>query len=379
MTPSGPLAIVALSGGVDSAVAALLLQREGYRVQGLFMSNWEEDEEGYCTAADDYRDARRVCELLDIPLHKVSFAAQYRERVFADFLREYHAGRTPNPDVLCNREIKFGVCFQYARRLGADFFATGHYARITRDGTRHRLFKGSDASKDQSYFLHSIDPVVLPQVLFPIGHLDKTVVRQIARDAVLPVYDKKDSTGICFIGERPFRGFLSHYLPAQPGSIETPEGEVLGHHQGLMYYTLGQRQGLGIGGLARAEEAAWYVAAKDPHRNVLIVVQGAEHPLLYARAMRTELPRWISPVCHDPLRRCSVKTRYRQADQACTVEADETGARVTFDVPQRAITPGQFAVFYANDECLGGAVISQALTGTATRPLAGASRAAMSI
>ncbi|HSD73206.1 MAG TPA: tRNA 2-thiouridine(34) synthase MnmA [Steroidobacteraceae bacterium] len=379
MTPKGPLAIVALSGGVDSAVAALLLQQQGYRVQGLFMSNWEEDEAGYCTAADDYRDARRVCEVLDIPLHKVSFAAQYRERVFAHFLREYRAARTPNPDVLCNREIKFGICREYARRLGAEFFATGHYARLVRDGARHRLLKGCDTAKDQSYFLHSIDPAVLAQVLFPIGHLTKSVVRQIACDAVLPVYDKRDSTGICFIGERPFRTFLSQYLPAQPGAIETEGGEVIGRHQGLMYYTLGQRQGLGIGGRAHGEEAAWYVAGKDPLRNALIVVQGANHPRLFASALRTEPPHWISPLPDRGVLRCSVKTRYRQADQSCTVELDADGARVTFDTVQRAITPGQSAVFYLGEECLGGAVISTAFAGTPVRGFADALPAAMPI
>ena len=360
MPPEQPLVIVALSGGVDSAVAALLLRREGYRVQALFMSNWEEDEAGYCTAAEDYQDARRVCDVLDIALHKATFAAQYRERVFADFLREYQAGRTPNPDVLCNREIKFGVCFEYARRLGATHFATGHYARIARNGERCKLLKGCDPSKDQSYFLNSIDPAVLPQVLFPIGHLDKRAVRQIAREAVLPVYDKKDSTGICFIGERPFREFLSRYLPAQPGFIETATGEVIGRHEGLMYYTLGQRQGLGIGGLAHAAEAAWYVAAKDPARNVLTVVQGSDHPLLHASALRTEAPHWLA---QPPARvlRCAVKTRYRQADQSCTVELDADGTLVTFDRPQRAITPGQSAVFYSDEECLGGAVIARAL------------------
>ena len=379
MTPTGPLAIVALSGGVDSAVAALLLQQQGYRVQGLFMSNWEEDEAGYCTAADDYRDARRVCEVLDIPLHKVSFAAQYRERVFAHFLREYRAGRTPNPDVMCNREIKFGICLEYARRLGAEFFATGHYARLVRDGARHRLLKGCDTAKDQSYFLHSIDPAVLAQVLFPIGHLTKSVVRQIARDAVLPVYDKRDSTGICFIGERPFRTFLSQYLPAQPGAIETEGGEIVGRHQGLMYYTLGQRQGLGIGGRAHGEEAAWYVAGKDPLRNALIVVQGANHPRLFASALRTEPPHWISPAPDRGVLRCSVKTRYRQADQSCTVELEEDGARVTFDTAQRAITPGQSAVFYLGEECLGGAVIANALADTPACGVADALPAAMPI
>jgi tRNA-specific 2-thiouridylase len=379
MSAPGPLVIVALSGGVDSAVAALLLQQQGYRVQGLFMSNWEEDEEGYCTAAEDYHDARRVCEVLSIPLHKVSFAAQYRERVFAHFLREHRAGRTPNPDVLCNREIKFGICFEYALRLGADFFATGHYARCVTEGARHRLLKGSDPTKDQSYFLHSIDPAVLQRVMFPIGHLTKSVVRQTARDAALPVYDKKDSTGICFIGERPFRTFLSHYLPARPGVIETAAGEVVGRHQGLMYYTLGQRQGLGIGGRACGEDAAWYVAAKDIARNVLTVVQGSEHPLLFANALRTETPHWLSPSPPGELLHCAVKTRYRQSDQSCTMEFVKDGARVTFDSAQRAITPGQSAVFYAGEECLGGAVIASAISERVMASAPGALRAAMPI
>ena len=374
-----PLVIVALSGGVDSAVAALLLQQQGYRVQGLFMSNWEEDEDGYCTAADDYRDARGVCEVLDIPLHKVSFAAPYRQRVFEDFLREYRAGRTPNPDVLCNREIKFGACFDYARRLGATFLATGHYARVVSDGTGRRLLKGCDPAKDQSYFLHSIEPAVLAHVMFPVGHLSKNVVRQIARDAVLPVYDKKDSTGICFIGERPFREFLSRYLPARPGFIETARGEVVGRHEGLMYYTLGQRQGLGIGGLPQGQEAAWYVAAKDTARNVLMVVQGSEHPLLYATGLCTERPHWLSPSPRGRTLHCAVKTRYRQADQSCSVEFLDEGARVTFDSPQRAVTPGQSAVFYSGEECLGGAVIAHALADAAVHSSSGAVATAMPI
>ncbi len=373
MAPQSPLVIVALSGGVDSAVAALLLQEQGYRVQALFMSNWEEDEEGYCTAAEDYQDARLICEVLDIPLHKVSFAAQYRECVFDDFLRDYGAGRTPNPDVLCNREIKFGLCFEYARRLGAEYFATGHYARVRSDGQRHRLLRGCDSAKDQSYFLHSIDSAVLARVLFPIGHLTKDMVRQRARDAVLPVFDKKDSTGICFIGERPFQAFLSQYLPAQPGTIETAAGEAVGRHQGLMYYTLGQRQGLGIGGLAGGQEAAWYVAGKDLARNVLIVVQGCDHPLLYTCGLRTGPVHWISPAPEGGCLHCSVKTRYRQRDQSCSVELDACSARVTFQMPQRAITPGQFAVFYADEECLGGAVIECTLadhaSGSAHRAL----------
>src|SRR5688572_13320532 len=277
--------IVALSGGVDSAVAALLLKEQGHRVEALFMNNWEEDETGYCTSAEDFQDARRVCEVLEIPLHRVSFAREYRDRVFEYFLREYAAGRTPNPDVLCNREIKFGACLEYAGRLGADLFATGHYARIASTPTGPRLCKARDANKDQSYFLHGIDPLVLSATAFPLGELPKSEVRSIARRATLPVFDKRDSTGICFIGERPFREFLATYLPARPGAIESEDGRTLGEHQGLMYYTLGQRHGLGIGGRADSPEAVWYVAGKDLERNVLVVVQGHEHPSLLSSAL----------------------------------------------------------------------------------------------
>src|SRR5688572_28429625 len=257
--------IVGMSGGVDSSVAASLLLQQGYDVQGLFMSNWDEDEDGYCTAAEDFQDARSVCEQLDIPLHKVSFAGEYRERVFSYFLDEYRHGRTPNPDVRCNREIKFGVCYDYARRLGAEWVATGHYARVERDATqtRARLLRGLDPNKDQSYFLHAMPGDALARTLFPIGDLEKSEVRRKARELTLPVFDKKDSTGICLIGERPFAQFLETYLPAQPGDIETPDGKKLGVHRGLMYYTLGQRQGLLIGGRSDATEEAWYVAGKD--------------------------------------------------------------------------------------------------------------------
>lgn len=348
--------IVALSGGVDSAVAALLLKEQGFEVQGLFMSNWEEDETGYCTAAEDFQDAARVCEVLDIPLHRVSFAREYRDRVFDYFLTEYRSGRTPNPDVLCNREIKFGACFDYARRLGADLFATGHYARIGRTGAELRLRKAVDSAKDQSYFLHGIDPGVLERTLFPLGEISKSEVRRRARAAALPVFDKKDSTGICFIGERPFRAFLATYLPARPGAIESIDGAWLGEHQGLMYYTLGQRHGLGIGGRADLPEAAWYVAAKDLARNVLVVVQGHDHATLQTTELVTEPVHWLAPrAAHF---RCAAKTRYRQADQLCEVEMVGERARVRFDEPQRAVTPGQFAVFYDGDVCLGGGVIA---------------------
>jgi tRNA-specific 2-thiouridylase len=361
--------IVAMSGGVDSAVAALLLQRQGHDVQGLFMSNWEEDDSGYCTSARDFQDARRVCEVLGVPLHRVNFEREYRDRVFEYFLREYSAGRTPNPDVLCNREIKFGACFDYARRLGARRVATGHYARIVHDGSRHLLCKARDTGKDQSYFLHGIDRGVLPATLFPLGELCKSEVRRIAREAALPVFDKKDSTGICFIGERPFRRFLATYLPARPGRIRSADGREIGEHSGLMYYTLGQRHGLGIGGLAHAPEQPWYVAGKDLASNTLIVVQGHDHPLLQSDLLHTEPVHWLVDPPGDEFR-CSVKTRYRQPDQGCSVRLDAGRATVTFEQPQRAVAPGQFAVFYDAEVCLGGAIIA------ATAPLEPAGAAA---
>jgi tRNA-specific 2-thiouridylase len=369
---SRPLVIVGMSGGVDSSVAAWQLLQQGYEVQGLFMSNWDEDEDGYCTSAADFQDARSVCEQLSIPLHKVSFAGDYRERVFACFLDEYRAGRTPNPDVLCNREIKFGVCFDYARRLGADYVATGHYARVAHDATP-RLLKGRDPDKDQSYFLHSMPASTLARTLFPIGDMHKPEVRRLAQELALPVFDKKDSTGICFIGERPFAEFLARYLPAQPGDIETFDGMCIGRHNGLMYYTLGQRQGLGIGGQAAAPEAPWYVASKDLARNVLVVVQGHDHPALLADWIVASQLSWISGRPPAARFQCVAKVRYRQQDRHCTVQMHADGTcEVQFDAPQRAITPGQYVVFYIADECLGGgviesAVISGALRATGTR------------
>jgi tRNA-specific 2-thiouridylase len=346
-----------MSGGVDSSVAAWLLLQQGYEVEGLFMSNWDEDEDGYCTAAQDFQDARQVCDRLGIPLHKVSFAGEYRERVFAYFLEEYRAGRTPNPDVLCNREIKFGVCFDYARRLGAEWVATGHYARVEHSPTV-RLLKGRDPLKDQSYFLHAMPSAALAQTLFPIGDMEKSVVRAKARELALPVFDKKDSTGICFIGERPFADFLAQYLPAQPGDIESIDGRKLGTHRGLMYYTLGQRQGLQIGGRADASEQPWYVADKDLQRNVLIVVQGHDHPALLSHSLRASQAAWVAGSPPAATFRCAAKVRYRQPDQACTVEILPNGdCAVTFAEPQRAVTPGQYVVFYQDDVCLGGAVI----------------------
>jgi tRNA-specific 2-thiouridylase len=350
--------IVGMSGGVDSSVAAWLLQQQGYDVQGLFMSNWDEDEDGYCTAAEDYQDARSVCEQLRIPLHKVSFAGEYRERVFAYFLEEYRAGRTPNPDVLCNREIKFGVCFDYARRLGAEWVATGHYARVEH-GASPRLLRGVDAGKDQSYFLHAMPSQALARTLFPIGSLQKSDVRRMARELALPVFDKKDSTGICFIGERPFAEFLAHYLPAQPGDIETIEGrKVVGAHRGLMYYTLGQRQGLRIGGRTDASEDPWYVAGKDLDRNALLVAQGHDHPSLFSRGLTASQLTWVAGAAPAERFRCTAKVRYRQPDQGCEVRVLANGrCEVEFDEPQRAVTPGQYVVFYRGEECLGGGVI----------------------
>ncbi len=352
-----PLVIVGMSGGVDSSVAAWLLLQQGYEVQGLFMSNWDEDEDGYCTAAEDFQDARKVCEQLGIPLHKVSFAGEYRERVFEYFLSEYRAGRTPNPDVLCNREIKFGVCFDYARRLGADWVATGHYARVEHT-PNVRLLKGLDPNKDQSYFLHAMPAEALRRTLFPIGHLEKSEVRAKARELFLPVFDKKDSTGICFIGERPFAEFLERYLPAQPGTIESIDGKTLGTHRGLMYYTLGQRQGLQIGGRADASEQPWYVADKDLRRNVLIVVQGHDHPALLRRELRAAQLTWVAGEPPDRQFRCTAKVRYRQPDQAAEVFCSNDGTcTVRFDELQRAVTPGQYVVFYQGEVCLGGGVI----------------------
>ena len=352
--------IVALSGGVDSAVAALHLIQAGYDVQGLHMTNWEDDD-GYCTAAQDYQDARTVCKELGIPLHPVNFAREYQQQVFANFLAEYEAGRTPNPDVLCNREIKFGVLPAYAERLGGDYLATGHYARIEYEPIP-KLLKAQDQSKDQSYFLHAVSNEILAKCLFPLGGMMKTDVRRMANEAGLPIYDKKDSTGICFIGERPFREFLTQYLPEQPGNAETPEREIVGKHHGLMYYTLGQRQGLGIGGRADGSNEPWYVAGKDVDRNVLTVVQGRDHPLLWSKGVVASNVYWISGqpeelTAGDRLR-CTVKTRFRQADIDCTVRNMKDGCiRASFDAHQWAVTPGQYAVFYLGEHCLGGGVI----------------------
>jgi tRNA-specific 2-thiouridylase len=355
---SAETVIVGMSGGVDSAVAALLLQQAGFSVQGLYMSNWDDDDDAYCTAAEDFQDARAVCDTLAIPLHRVSFSSEYRERVFARFLREYAAGRTPNPDVLCNREIKFGVCLDYMQRLGAERIATGHYARLDQGPGGARLLKARDASKDQSYFLHGVAPEALSNTLFPLGELGKHEVRRRAHAAGLRVFDKPDSTGICFIGERPFEDFLSRYLKGSKGPIETPEGRRLGEHRGLAFYTLGQRSGLGVGGKSGAADAPWYVADKDAGRNALIVVQDHEHPLLMSDGFDVEELHWLAPPAGAEFE-CAVKTRYRQGDLACRVlvRAGDR-AQVALRCPARAVTPGQYAVFYDGDVCLGGGVIA---------------------
>jgi tRNA-specific 2-thiouridylase len=356
-SPCANRVIVGLSGGVDSAVAALLLKEQGWDVQGLFMSNWDEDDDSYCTAAQDYQDARAVGRELGIPVHRVSFAAEYRARVFAHFLQEQRAGRTGNPDILCNREIKFGAALTYAQRLGAAWFATGHYARLLRTVAGVELHKAVDASKDQSYFLHAVPRAQLASTLMPLGEIEKGAVRERARRAGLPVFDKPDSTGICFIGERPFREFLARFLPDTPGVIETPERVPLGRHRGLAFYTLGQREGLSIGGCRGFPQAPWFVAAKDAVRNALIVVQGHDHPLLASTELATGPMHWLTDRMPGSLR-CQVKVRYRQADQQAQVElASDGSARIIFNEPQRAVTPGQYAVLYDADRCIGGAVI----------------------
>jgi len=351
--------IVGMSGGVDSSVAALRLQQAGFAVEGLFMKNWEEDDgTEYCTAEADLEDAQQVADALGIRLHRANFAAEYWDDVFAHFLAEYKAGRTPNPDIACNREIKFKAFLEYAISLGADCIATGHYARVEHAGERTRLRKGLDPDKDQSYFLHTVEGASLSRALMPLGDLAKPEVRAIAQQAGFHNHAKKDSTGICFIGERRFSDFLRTYLPAQPGPIEDEFGTAVGRHQGLMYVTLGQRQGLGIGGRKGRAEAPWYVVAKDLARNVVTVAQGNDHPALLTQGMRVRTIHWIGGVPTLPFRGAA-KARYRQPDQACTLEACEGGFEIHFDKPQRAVTPGQSVCFYDDDICLGGGVIEE--------------------
>jgi tRNA-specific 2-thiouridylase len=375
--PANTRVIVGMSGGVDSSVAAALLIDQGYQVEGLFMKNWDEDDgTEYCTAREDLLDAMQVAGALGIELHTANFANEYWDRVFSHFLEEYRAGRTPNPDILCNKEIKFRAFLDHALTLGADAIATGHYARVShanssatdssatesRDNLHAsaRLLRAQDNNKDQTYFLHAVNHTQFAQTLFPLGDLEKPDVRKIAEQKGFANHKKKDSTGICFIGERRFKDFLEQYLPAQPGAIENEHGEVIGEHSGLMYYTLGQRQGLGIGGRNDASESPWYAAQKDLNRNVLIAVQGHDHPLLLSDQLTTAVVDWVAgeAPANAPMR-LTAKTRYRQADQPCTVSLlDNHKVQVVFDQPQRAVTPGQSVVFYDNNVCLGGAVIA---------------------
>ncbi|MGR8933758.1 MAG: tRNA 2-thiouridine(34) synthase MnmA [Gammaproteobacteria bacterium] len=357
--------IVGMSGGVDSSVTALTLLEQGYRVTGLFMKNWEEDDgTEYCTALQDLADAQQVCDKLGIELKSVNFSAEYWDEVFETFLSEYQAGRTPNPDILCNKHIKFKAFLHYALQLGADRIATGHYARVAERNGEFLLLKGLDASKEQSYFLYTLGQLPLSRTLFPIGYMNKTDLREIAQKAGFANYRKKDSTGICFIGERKFRDFLQRYLPGRYGEMRTPEGRTVGEHHGLMYYTLGQRQGLGIGGVAGTAEEPWYVLDKDVANNILIVGQGHDHPLLFHNILEAGQLDWVNGHTLNAQLHCSAKIRYRQTDQECRVEPLEFNrCRVVFNVPQRAITPGQSVVFYQGEVCLGGGVIETLYNG----------------
>lgn len=356
--------IVGMSGGVDSSVTALLLKQQGYVVEGLFMKNWDEDDgTEYCTAQQDMSDAQSVADMLKIPLHSVNFASEYWDDVFQIFLQEYKSGRTPNPDILCNKEIKFKVFLDYAELLGGDYIATGHYARTSTKNGRTYLLKGIDDSKDQSYFLHAVNEAAFSRTLFPIGEMKKTEVRKIAEEYGLITAKKKDSTGICFIGERRFKDFLEQYLPGQPGNIESSDGDIIGQHSGLMYYTLGQRQGLGIGGLKTSDDNPWYVSGKDLSRNTLIAVQGGSHPLLFSDSLKVSELHWINGLPEEIIKNentdfsCQAKTRYRQDDQQCQVIKTEGGYLMKFNTPQRSLTPGQSVVLYRDSICLGGGVI----------------------
>ncbi|CUU51476.1 putative tRNA-specific 2-thiouridylase MnmA [Actinobacillus pleuropneumoniae] len=356
--------IIGMSGGVDSSVSAFILQQQGYQVEGLFMKNWEEDDDtDYCTAAADLADAQAVADKLGMKLHKINFAAEYWDNVFEHFLNEYKAGRTPNPDILCNKEIKFKAFLEYAAEdLGADYIATGHYVRRSGDDNNAQLLRGLDANKDQSYFLYTLSHKQVGQSLFPVGDIEKLIVRQIAEDLGLATAKKKDSTGICFIGERKFKDFLARYLPAQPGEIRTVDGKVVGRHDGLMYHTLGQRKGLGIGGVKGLSEDPFYVVEKDLINNVLVVAQGHDNSALLSSGLIATQLHWVD---RQPIRenlRCTVKTRYRQTDIACEIQPiDDDTIRVIFDEPQIAVTPGQSAVFYQGEVCLGGGVIEEQL------------------
>jgi tRNA-specific 2-thiouridylase len=356
---AGERIVVGMSGGVDSSVAALLLRRRGFDVVGLFMKNWEEDDDDeYCSTRQDLVDCASVAEVIGIELEAVNFSAEYKERVFGAFLAEYSAGRTPNPDVLCNAEIKFRAFLDHALALGAKHIATGHYARLREAAGKVELLKAVDSAKDQSYFLHRLSQAQLARVMFPLGEMKKTEVRRIAREAGLHNFAKRDSTGICFIGERPFREFLGRYLPRQPGAMRTPEGSVVGEHIGLSFYTIGQRKGVGIGGRKGSAGEPWYVAAKDRDKNELIVVQGHDHPMLLRERLSAQDPAWVSGTPPDPRLPYGAKTRYRQADASCRIgRVGEEDLEVEFSAPQWAVTPGQSVVLYRGETCLGGGVI----------------------
>ena len=362
--PQDTKVIVGMSGGVDSSVSAFLLQEQGYQVEGLFMKNWEEDDtDEYCAAAQDLTDAQAICDKLDIKLHTINFATEYWDNVFEYFLAEYKAGRTPNPDIMCNKEIKFKAFLEFAcEDLGAEFIATGHYVQREFRDNKWKMIRGLDNNKDQSYFLYTLSHEHIGQTLFPVGDIEKPEVRRIAEEQDLITHDKKDSTGICFIGERKFKDFLQKFLPAQPGVIEDTDGNNVGEHEGLMYHTLGQRKGLLIGGMKEGSGEPWYVVDKDLERNVLVVGQGKDHPRLYSNGLNANQLHWVDRVGPKGTTRCTVKTRYRQEDLSCTLLVGEDGmARVLFDEPQKAVTPGQSAVFYAGDVCLGGGIIDSVI------------------
>lgn len=357
--------IVGMSGGVDSSVAAWLLQQKGYQVEGLFMKNWEQDDtDDYCPAAIDLADAQAVCTKLHIPLHTVNFASEYWDKVFTHFLNEYQVGRTPNPDVLCNKEIKFNAFLNHALTLGADYIATGHYAKVTHEGDKGLLFKAKDREKDQTYFLHAVDPSALAKTLFPIGDYTKPEIREFAKELGLITHDKKDSTGICFIGEKRFKAFLQEFILAKPGDIKNMQDKIIGRHDGLMYYTLGQRQGLGIGGVQNANEEPWYVVDKDVATNTLYVAQGTHHPRLYAQGLICGPIHWLVDAEDKLPLTCYAKTRYRQVEQGCMISPAQNNQHyVMFANPQRAITPGQYVVFYDKNQCIGGATIEEVIRG----------------
>ncbi len=353
--------MVGLSGGVDSSVSALLLHKQGFEIEGLFMKNWEEDDsDQYCAATEDVKDAQSICNKIGIKLNTVNFSIEYWEEVFERFVKEYSEGLTPNPDILCNREIKFKAFLEHATDLGAKRIATGHYARVSEKNGEYFLLRGKDQNKDQSYFLYTLGQKELSRTLFPVGELDKPEVRKLAEEAALITHDKKDSTGICFIGERPFREFLSKYIPAQAGEIQTIDGKVIGYHSGAMYYTFGQRKGLGIGGVKGVSEEPWFVIDKNVEKNIIIAGQGHDHPMLFSEGLEATELNWVAGKAPEGVFQCTAKTRYRQTDQQCTVaKMFEDRFRVIFDQPQRAVTPGQSVVFYDEDMCLGGGVIQK--------------------